>query len=79
MRVSRRGSRLSRFLHLAKIGGRGLESGPALYPGLPDKNSLADNQRNFIPETHRRGFQNQATGGLTAGLLIMLFLDVTLG
>ena len=33
----------------------------------------------IIPETHRRGFQNQATGGLTAGLLIMLFLDVTLG
>lgn len=32
----------------------------------------------IIPETHRRGFQNQATGGLTAGLLIMLFLDVTL-
>jgi len=32
----------------------------------------------IIPETHRRGFQNQATAGLTAGLLIMLFLDVTL-
>ena len=33
----------------------------------------------IIPETHRRGFQNYATGGLTIGLVVMLFLDVTLG
>jgi zinc transporter, ZIP family len=32
----------------------------------------------IIPETHRRGFQKQATAGLIAGLVIMLFLDVTL-
>jgi zinc transporter, ZIP family len=32
----------------------------------------------FIPETHREGFQKQATAGLIAGLVIMLFLDVTL-
>lgn len=33
----------------------------------------------IIPETHRRGFQKQATAGLIAGLVIMPFLDVTLG
>jgi ZIP family zinc transporter len=33
----------------------------------------------IIPETHRRGFQNEATAGLTIGLVVMLFLDVTLG
>lgn len=33
----------------------------------------------IIPETHRRGFQNEATAGLMAGLVLMLFLDVTLG
>jgi ZIP family zinc transporter len=33
----------------------------------------------IIPETHRRGFQNEATAGLTVGLTVMLFLDVTLG
>lgn len=33
----------------------------------------------IIPETHRRGFQNQATAGLTVGLCLMLFLDVWLG
>ncbi len=33
----------------------------------------------IIPETHRRGFQNQATTGLMIGLCLMLFLDVTLG
>jgi zinc transporter, ZIP family len=32
----------------------------------------------IIPETHRRGFQKQATAGLIVGLAIMLFLDVTL-
>ncbi len=32
----------------------------------------------IIPETHRRGFSNEATAGLTAGLVIMMFLDVTL-
>lgn len=33
----------------------------------------------IIPETHSRGYHNQATAGLTAGLVIMLFLDVYLG
>jgi zinc transporter, ZIP family len=33
----------------------------------------------IIPETHRGGFQKQATAGLIGGLVIMLFLDVTLG
>ena len=33
----------------------------------------------IIPETHQRGFQNEATVGLTVGLAVMMFLDVTLG
>ena len=33
----------------------------------------------IIPETHSRGNQNQATAGLVIGLVVMLFLDVTLG
>lgn len=33
----------------------------------------------IIPETHRRGHQNAATGGLCVGLALMMFLDVTLG
>jgi ZIP family zinc transporter len=33
----------------------------------------------IIPETHRRGFENRATAGLTVGLVVMMFLDVTLG
>ena len=33
----------------------------------------------IIPETHSRGFQQQATAGLTAGLIVMLFLDVAFG
>lgn len=33
----------------------------------------------IIPETHRRGYQNEATGGLAIGLVTMLFLDVWLG
>ena len=33
----------------------------------------------IIPETHRNGFQNQATAGLAIGLCLMLFLDVWLG
>lgn len=32
----------------------------------------------IIPETHRRGFQKEATAGLIVGLVVMLFLDVTL-
>jgi len=30
----------------------------------------------IIPETHQHGYQNEATAGLTAGLAIMMFLDV---
>ncbi|WP_343117294.1 ZIP family metal transporter [Ostreiculturibacter nitratireducens] len=33
----------------------------------------------IIPETHRHGHQNAATTGLTIGLVLMLFLDVSLG
>ena len=33
----------------------------------------------IIPETHRHGFQDRATGGLAVGLCLMLFLDVWLG
>lgn len=32
----------------------------------------------IIPETHRRGHQDRATAGLAVGLVIMLFLDVSL-
>lgn len=32
----------------------------------------------IIPETHRSGHQNRATLGLAIGLVVMLFLDVTL-
>lgn len=33
----------------------------------------------IIPETHRNGYQNYATTGLLAGLILMMILDVTLG
>ncbi len=33
----------------------------------------------IIPETHRHGHQNIATGGLVLGLIVMMMLDVTLG
>ena len=33
----------------------------------------------IIPEIHSRAFANEATAGLTAGLVVMMFLDVTLG
>ncbi len=33
----------------------------------------------IIPETHSRGFQKQATAGLAAGLILMMFLDVAFG
>jgi zinc transporter, ZIP family len=33
----------------------------------------------IIPETHRRGFENEASVGLMIGLVVMLFLDVSLG
>jgi len=33
----------------------------------------------IIPETHTRGFQREATAGLTVGLILMMFLDVALG
>jgi len=33
----------------------------------------------IIPETHRRGHKNWATGGFTFGLLTMLSLDILLG
>lgn len=33
----------------------------------------------IIPETHRRGYQQAGTAGLMVGVVVMLFLDVTLG
>lgn len=33
----------------------------------------------IVPETHRNGHQNFATSGLIFGLILMMFLDVTLG
>jgi len=33
----------------------------------------------IIPETHRYGHHNEATAGLTIGLVLMLFLDVVFG
>ncbi|MDP2620012.1 MAG: ZIP family metal transporter [Hyphomicrobiales bacterium] len=33
----------------------------------------------IIPEIHSRAFANEATAGLTAGLVVMMFLDVTFG
>jgi ZIP family zinc transporter len=33
----------------------------------------------IIPETHSRGFQREATAGLTVGLVLMMFLDVAFG
>jgi ZIP family zinc transporter len=33
----------------------------------------------IIPELHSRAFANEATAGLTSGLVVMMFLDVTLG
>jgi ZIP family zinc transporter len=35
--------------------------------------------REIIPETHRKGHENEATLGFMAGLAMMMFLDVTLG
>lgn len=35
--------------------------------------------REIIPETHRKGYENEATAGLMTGLAAMIFLDVTLG
>jgi ZIP family zinc transporter len=34
--------------------------------------------REIIPETHRKGYENEATAGLMIGLAVMIFLDVTL-
>lgn len=33
----------------------------------------------IIPETHRRGLQHTGTAGLMVGMVVMLYLDVTLG
>jgi len=33
----------------------------------------------IIPETHRKGHEQSATAGLMIGLVVMMFLDVTLG
>jgi ZIP family zinc transporter len=33
----------------------------------------------IIPETHRHGYESEATLGLTVGLVTMLFLDVAYG
>ena len=33
----------------------------------------------IIPETHRRGFETPATFALMTGMVVMMFLDTTLG
>jgi ZIP family zinc transporter len=33
----------------------------------------------IIPETHRGGSENEATLGLTIGLVVMMFLEVAFG
>ncbi|WP_159588862.1 ZIP family metal transporter [Chelativorans xinjiangense] len=33
----------------------------------------------IIPDTHRNGFEKEATLGLTIGLVVMMFLDVAIG
>jgi ZIP family zinc transporter len=33
----------------------------------------------IIPETHRKGYDRVATAGLMVGVLVMLYLDITLG
>lgn len=33
----------------------------------------------IIPETHKNGYQREATAGITVGLVVMLYLDVVLG
>jgi zinc transporter, ZIP family len=33
----------------------------------------------IIPETHRNGYDNEATFGLMVGLVVMLILDVAFG
>lgn len=33
----------------------------------------------IIPETHRKGFETEATAGLMLGFVVMMILDVTLG
>ena len=33
----------------------------------------------IIPESHRKGFEKEATFGVMVGFLVMMFLDVTLG
>jgi zinc transporter ZupT len=33
----------------------------------------------ILPETHRHGFEKQATLGLTLGVVTMMFLDVAFG
>jgi ZIP family zinc transporter len=30
----------------------------------------------IVPETHSHGYENEATTGLTIGMLVMMFLDV---
>ena len=35
--------------------------------------------KEIIPETHRRGFEKEATIGLILGFILMMFLDVALG
>ncbi len=33
----------------------------------------------IIPESHRKGFEKEATIGVMIGFVMMMFLDVTLG
>jgi ZIP family zinc transporter len=43
---------------------------------LPEGLAVGVISHEIIAETHRHGFENQATVGLTIGLVVMMFLDV---
>lgn len=68
---------------LGALVGIGLSSGFALaYPiglGLAAGAMLFVVSHEVIPETHRNGHQTQATLGLMAGFVLMMFLDTALG
>ncbi|MFW9605418.1 MAG: ZIP family metal transporter [Pseudomonas sp.] len=68
---------------LGALVGIGLSSGFSLaYPiglGLAAGAMIFVVSHEVIPETHRNGHQTQATLGLMAGFVLMMFLDTALG
>lgn len=51
----------------------------ALWAGLRRRCDSLSHQPQDHPRTHRSGYQNTATLGLSTGFVLMLFLDVWLG